>query len=91
MATTEDRTATTGENGHAAPPAPAAADRAPIRWDYAPAPESTDHVRLRDRYGLFIGGAFVEADAYAPTINPATEEPLAEIAQASEADVARAV
>jgi aldehyde dehydrogenase (NAD+) len=71
--------------------AAAAATRAPIRWDYSPAPESTDHVRLRDRYGLFIGGEFVEADAYAPTINPATEEPLAEIAQASEADVARAV
>jgi aldehyde dehydrogenase (NAD+) len=65
--------------------------RTPIRWDYSPAPESTDHVRLRDRYGLFIGGEFVEADAYAPTINPATEEPLAEIAQASEGDVARAV
>jgi aldehyde dehydrogenase (NAD+) len=65
--------------------------RTPIRWDYSPAPESTDHVRLRDRYGLFIGGEFVGADAYAPTINPATEEPLAEIAQASEADVARAV
>src|SRR6478735_8102278 len=69
----------------------AGALRAPIRWDYSPAPESTDHVRLRDRYGLFIGGEFVEADAYAPTINPATEEPLAEIAQASAADVARAV
>jgi aldehyde dehydrogenase (NAD+) len=88
MATTEEPTTT---NGHAAPAA--AADRAPIRWDYAPAPESTDHVRLRDRYGLFIGGDFVEPEAatYAPTINPATEEPLAEIAQASEADVARAV
>ncbi|WP_445152084.1 aldehyde dehydrogenase family protein [Baekduia sp. Peel2402] len=88
MATTEDRTAT---NGHATGGPTAAADRAPIRWDYAPAPESTDHVRLRDRYGLFIGGSFVDADNYAPTINPATEEPLAEIAQASEADVARAV
>ena len=88
MATTEDRTAT---NGHGAGGPASAADRAPIRWDYAPAPESTDHVRLRDRYGLFIGGAFVDADSYAPTINPATEEPLAEIAQASEADVARAV
>src|ERR1700754_4887287 len=65
--------------------------RTPVRWDYSPAPESTDHVRLRDRYGLFIGGEFVEADEYAPTINPATEEPLAEIAQASSADVGRAV
>jgi aldehyde dehydrogenase (NAD+) len=71
--------------------AAAATTRAPLRWDYSPAPESTDHVRLRDRYGLFIGGEFVEADDYAPTINPATEETLAEIAQASAADVARAV
>jgi aldehyde dehydrogenase (NAD+) len=92
MATTEDRTATTTGNGNGAAPV-AAADRAPIRWDYAPAPESTDHVRLRDRYGLFIGGEFVEPSegAYVPTVNPATEEPLAEVAQASEADVARAV
>src|SRR3954465_12595732 len=83
MATTEEPQAATS-NG---------AGRAPIRWDYAPAPESTDHVRLRDRYGLFIGGAFADpADgAFVPTINPATEEPLAEIAQAGEADVARAV
>jgi aldehyde dehydrogenase (NAD+) len=80
----------TTSNGH--PPAPVAS-RAPLRWEYSPAPESTDHVRLRDRYGLFIGGEFVEpaGGAYAATINPATEEPLAEIAQAGEADVARAV
>jgi aldehyde dehydrogenase (NAD+) len=94
VATTESQTAA---NGHAAPRAGAdddrGGDRAPVRWDYAPAPESTDHVRLRDRYGLFIGGEFVEPaeGSYAPTINPATEEPLAEVAQASEADVARAV
>jgi aldehyde dehydrogenase (NAD+) len=67
--------------------------RSPLRWDYAPAPESADHVRLRDSYGLFIGGEFVEpADGtYAPTINPATEEPLAEVAQAGPVDVERAV
>ncbi|MCW2994103.1 MAG: betaine-aldehyde dehydrogenase, partial [Conexibacter sp.] len=67
--------------------------RAPLRWEYSPAPESTDHVRLRERYGLFIDGEFVEPDggAYAPTINPATEEPLAQVAQAGAADVARAV
>ncbi|HEY8582790.1 MAG TPA: aldehyde dehydrogenase family protein [Capillimicrobium sp.] len=70
-----------------------APQRTPVRWDYAPAPESTDHVRLRDRYGLFIGGEFVEPDAggYATTINPATEQPLAEVAQATAADVVRAV
>ena len=67
--------------------------RTALRWDYSPAPEATDHVRLRDRYGLFVDGEFVEPaeGGYAPTINPATEEPLAEIAQATAADVERAV
>jgi aldehyde dehydrogenase (NAD+) len=87
--TTAPRDDVVAGNGHAA--TAAAPERAPLRWDYSPAPESTDHVRLRDRYGLFIGGEFVDADAYAPTINPATEEPLAEVAQASAADVERAV
>ncbi|HET9094771.1 MAG TPA: aldehyde dehydrogenase family protein, partial [Solirubrobacteraceae bacterium] len=62
-------------------------------WDYAPAPEATDHLRLRDRYGLFIDGAFREpADGrHEPTLNPATEEPLAQIAWAGPTDVARAI
>ncbi len=34
--------------------------RISIVWEYAPAPEATDHIRLRDRYGLFIGGDFCE-------------------------------
>ena len=25
-------------------------------WEYDPAPESTDHVSIKKRYGLFIGG-----------------------------------
>jgi len=89
----ETTTAPQGTTGNGREPAPAAASRAPLRWEYSPAPESTDHVRLRDRYGLFIDGEFVEpaGGAYAPTINPATEEPLAEIAQAGADDVARAV
>jgi aldehyde dehydrogenase (NAD+) len=67
--------------------------RTALRWDYSPAPEATDHVRLRDRYGLFVDGEFVEPaeGGYAPTINPATEEPLADVAQATAADVERAV
>ena len=32
--------------------------RTRIVWDYAPAPESPDHVRLRDSCGLFIDGDF---------------------------------
>src|SRR6476659_2693166 len=63
--------------------------RTRITWDYAPAPESPDHVRLRDSYGLFIGGEFVEPrDGHrVPSVSPATEEPVAEVAFAGEADV----
>ena len=62
-------------------------------WDYAPAPESTNIVSIAPRYGLFIGGEFVPpaADQYFATLNPATEEPLAEVAQAGQQDVDRAV
>jgi aldehyde dehydrogenase (NAD+) len=61
------------------------------RWEYAPAPQSADHVRLADRYGAFIGGEFHEADDYFPSISPATEETLAEVGRATEATVDRAV
>jgi aldehyde dehydrogenase (NAD+) len=62
-------------------------------WDYAPAPESRDLVTLRDRYGLFIGGAFVgpRSGRYFTTIEPSSEAPLAEVAEAGPEDVARAV
>jgi aldehyde dehydrogenase (NAD+) len=62
-------------------------------WDYAPAPESADVVSIAPRYGLFIGGEFVPpaAGEYFATLNPATEKPLAEVAQAGEPDVDRAV
>jgi len=64
-----------------------------IPWEYAPAPESKEIVRLRDRYGLFLGGRFVEPrdGAYFETIDPATEEPLAEVAEAGPEDVDLAV
>ena len=67
--------------------------RTSLSWDYAPAPEATDHLRLRDRYGLFIGGRFVEPEdgTYVPSINPASEEQLAEVAFAGGQDVARAL
>ncbi len=62
-------------------------------WEYASAPESTDIVRLDDRYGLFIGGEFVEPKSgrWFPTISPSTEEVLADVAEADATDVARAV
>ena len=62
-------------------------------WEYAPAPESTDHVRIAKRYGLFIDNEFVspEKGRYFDTINPATEEKLSRVAEAGEADVDKAV
>jgi aldehyde dehydrogenase (NAD+) len=63
------------------------------RWEYADAPESKDIVRLRDRYGLFIGGEFVEPKSgrYLATIDPSTEEVLAEVPEAGPEDVELAV
>lgn len=62
-------------------------------WTYAPAPESSDHIRLQDRYGLFINGAFVppKSGRHYVTVNPATEGALAEVADAGEKDVDAAV
>ncbi|MDG2906860.1 MAG: aldehyde dehydrogenase family protein [Acidimicrobiales bacterium] len=61
--------------------------------DYAPAPESTAVVSLADEYGLFIGGEFVEprSGRTFDTINPATEERLATVAEGDADDVDRAV
>ncbi|MGH2700477.1 MAG: aldehyde dehydrogenase family protein [Actinomycetota bacterium] len=63
------------------------------KWEYAPAPESTEIVDIRDTYGLFIGGDFVDplSGEYFKTINPGTEEVLAAIPVAGEADIAAAV
>lgn len=62
-------------------------------WTYAPAPESSDHIRLKNQYGLFINGEFVRPHSkkYFDTINPATEKKIAEIAEADEKDVDMAV
>ncbi len=61
--------------------------------EYASAPESTAIVSLRDTYGLFIEGEWVEprSGRHFPTINPANEEHLATVAEAGAEDVDRAV
>jgi len=62
-------------------------------FEYAPAPESRAVVDIRSSYGLFINGEFTDpADGRSfKTVSPASEEVLAEIAEASAEDVDRAV
>jgi aldehyde dehydrogenase (NAD+) len=63
-----------------------------MAFEYAPAPESRAVVDLKSTYGLFINGEFVEGTGHAfKSVSPSTEEVLAEISEASEADVDTAV
>ena len=61
------------------------------RWDYAPAPESRELVRLQERYGHYVGGEWLEPTETYTTISPSTEEPLAEVGLGTAADVDAAV
>ena len=62
-------------------------------WDYSPAPESTDHIQLKDQYDLFINGEFIPAvdGKYFDTINPSNEKKIAKVAEAGKADIEKAV
>ena len=62
-------------------------------FEYSPAPESTGHIQINEKYDLFIGNKWVkpEKGKYFNTINPASEDVLAQIAQANEKDVDKAV
>jgi acyl-CoA reductase-like NAD-dependent aldehyde dehydrogenase len=63
------------------------------KFEYAPAPESRAIVDLKPSYGLFINGEFTDSEGGTAfkSISPSTEEVLAEVTSASEADVDRAV
>ncbi|MEU4446353.1 aldehyde dehydrogenase family protein [Actinosynnema sp. NPDC050801] len=61
-------------------------------WEYAPAPESRDIANLKPNYRMFIDGEFVDgAGEPLKTVNPGTEEVLAEVSTAAPADVDKAV
>jgi len=61
-------------------------------WEYAPAPESRDIANLKPSYRMFLDGEFVEGGGEPlKSINPATEEVLAEVSTADRDDVDRAV
>jgi aldehyde dehydrogenase (NAD+) len=68
-------------------------DRAPIPagWEYASAPESREIVTVRERYGHFVGGEWLEPKETYTTIDPASEETLAEVGQATDKEVQLAV
>src|SRR5687768_16564277 len=62
-------------------------------FEYAPAPESRSVVDIAGSYGLFIDGDFDSGKDgnVLKTVNPASEEVLAEVAEAGPEDVDRAV
>ncbi|GAA2773923.1 MULTISPECIES: aldehyde dehydrogenase family protein [Kitasatospora] len=63
-------------------------------FEYAPAPESPAAAGdIASSYGHFIGGEFVDSSGSEAlkTVNPATEQVLAEFAQGTDEDVDRAV
>jgi aldehyde dehydrogenase (NAD+) len=58
---------------------------------YASAPEDVSLARLKTNYGLFIGGKWVPGAKRFKTINPATEKVIAQVGEASKAQVDAAV
>jgi aldehyde dehydrogenase (NAD+) len=63
-----------------------------MSWEYAPAPESAALANLKAAYRPFVDGQFIDGAGEAlKTVNPATEEVLAEVGTAGAEDVDRAV
>ncbi len=62
-------------------------------WPYAAAPEAHDYLKVSARYELFIGGKWVKpaSGRHFATINPATEDVLTHVSEASPADIDAAV
>lgn len=62
-------------------------------WSYEAAPESKDHIQLKEQYELFINGEFIPPvdGNYFETINPADNQVISKIAEASDEDVDKAV
>jgi len=64
-----------------------------MKFEYAPAPESTAIVNIQSEYSLFIDGKFVPSKGGKrfETINPANEKVLSRVTQATASDVDKAV
>src|ERR1700752_254079 len=63
------------------------------KWDYAPAPEMFEYIKIAPRHELFIDGKFTPPSTgkYFDSINPATEDTLSEVALSAEQDVDLAI
>ncbi len=64
-----------------------------ISWEYAAAPESASHIDIKEKYDHFIDGKFEKPSSgkYFDSINPATEQKIASIAEGNSKDVEKAV
>ncbi len=62
-------------------------------WEYSEAPESTGHIQIQKKYNLYIDGKFTKPvkGKYFDTINPANEEKISVVAEATAEDVDLAV
>jgi aldehyde dehydrogenase (NAD+) len=76
-----------------APKVTALPDLVTPTWEYAPAPEARELATIQPSYGLFINGRFVDPldGSSFKTVDPSSEEVLAEIAVAGPRDVDAAV
>ena len=60
--------------------------------EYAPAPESKSILSLKNSYGLFINGEFVDGHGHAfASVSPSTEKTITTVAEATDVDVDAAV
>ena len=60
-------------------------------WEYSRSIESKDHISLKSKYDLFVGGKWVKTKKYFDTVNPSNEEIIAKVSYASKEDVNKAV
>ncbi len=62
-------------------------------WKYSEAPESTGHIQIQKKYDLYIDGQFTKPvkGKYFDTINPANDEKISSVAEATNEDIDSAV
>ncbi|MEX0661747.1 MAG: aldehyde dehydrogenase family protein [Balneolaceae bacterium] len=93
--TTSSKTVSDQTNGASKPTSPNSDLKLDFSsfWNYSSAPESSENIDIKKKYGHFINGKFVEPakGRTIKSINPATEEVLTEFAEGTVEDVDAAV